>query len=252
MKALKTKLLTIAAGTAAVAAISGCDLQENADIENGRQAFTAQCGTCHQLTEAATTATVGPDLDASFAAARDVGMDSDTIEGVVEAQIQFPRTVSGPNPEADPTYMPADLVEGEDLRDVAYYVAQVAGVPGIEPPNAPGGPGGQVFANNGCGSCHIFTPAGSQGVVGPNLDEALQGQTPAEVAQSIVDPDAELSPGFDGGIMPANYGDSISPEDLELLVDFLLNGDASSGGGSSGGGGGSSGGGSSGGGNSSK
>ena len=32
--------------------------------------------------------------------------------------------------------------------------------------------GGEVFAANGCGSCHTFQAAGSSGSVGPNLDES--------------------------------------------------------------------------------
>ena len=36
-----------------------------------------------------------------------------------------------------------------------------------------GGPGAghAVFANNGCGSCHTFKPAGANGKVGPDLDK---------------------------------------------------------------------------------
>ncbi|HEX2112335.1 MAG TPA: cytochrome c [Gaiellaceae bacterium] len=32
--------------------------------------------------------------------------------------------------------------------------------------------GQEVFASAGCGNCHIFEPAGSEGTVGPNLDDA--------------------------------------------------------------------------------
>ena len=105
---------------------------------------------------------------------------------------------------------------------MATYIAAVAGVPGIEPPEAEGGPGGQVFADNGCGSCHTFEAAGAQGTVGPNLDDALAGQSPEEVEASIIAPDEELAQGFDAGVMPANYEQSITPEDLKLLVEFLL------------------------------
>ena len=69
--------------------------------------------------------------------------------------------------------MPADIVTGQDLDDVAAYVGQYAGVPGAAPPKVPGGPGAQVFANNGCGGCHTLAAAKSGGVTGPNLDEVL-------------------------------------------------------------------------------
>ena len=206
-----------AAAVAAVAVLSGCDLQENADTANGRQLFIEKCGTCHYLKEAGTSGNVGPDLDAAFANSRAEGMDQDTIEGVVTDQISHPRDT---DPDS-PTYMPPDLVTGQDADDVAAYVGSVAGVPGIEPPTAPGGPGGQVFANNGCGSCHTFAAAESQGAVGPDLDEGLQGQSTAQIEDSIVAPNDEITKGFQPNIMPDNYEDTIEAKDLKLLVDFL-------------------------------
>jgi mono/diheme cytochrome c family protein len=179
-----TRPAAVAGAVVSLLALGGCDLQEDADLDRGRQLFVDQCGRCHTLAEAATTATLGPDLDAAFAEARERGMDNDTIEGVVSAQIANPRPAS---PENTSLYMPADLVTGEDADDVSAYVASVAGVPGIEPPEAPGGPGGQVFADNGCGGCHTLEAAGSTGTSGPNLDDALQGMSAREIEQSIVD-----------------------------------------------------------------
>ena len=76
----------LAAGVALLGAlaVAGCDLQEDADLERGRDLFIAKCGTCHVLAEASTTADIGPNLDDAFAAARETGMDQDTIEGVVQ------------------------------------------------------------------------------------------------------------------------------------------------------------------------
>jgi mono/diheme cytochrome c family protein len=203
----------------ALVALPGCDLQENADTENGRQLFIEKCGTCHALKEAGTQAEIGPDLDAAFVEARASGSDSDTIEGVVEGQIANPRATSPDNP----AYMPADLVTGDDATDVAAYVASVAGVPGVKPPipaDAP--PGAQVFLAQGCGSCHTLAAANATGTVGPNLDDTLPGQSPSEVEQSIVDPDAQLAQGFGAGIMPTTYEQDLTPKELKDLVDFLV------------------------------
>lgn len=207
----------IVAGIGAIALLSGCDLQENADTDNGRQLFIEKCGTCHYLAEAGTTGNLGPDLDAAFANARASGMDNDTIEGVVLDQIEHPRETD----PSDPSYMPPKLVEGRDAKDVATYVGSVAGVPGIKPPTAPGGPGGQVFANNGCGSCHTLAIAGSAGAVGPNLDEELPGQSKAMIEESIVDPNKEIVKGFQPNVMPQNYSSTIDQKDIKALVDFL-------------------------------
>ena len=200
-------------------ALPGCDLQENADTENGRALFIEKCGTCHALKEAGTQAEIGPDLDAAFVEARRSGSDSDTIEGVVEGQIANPRATSPDNP----AYMPADLVTGDDATDVAAYVASVAGVPGIEPPISPDAPpGAQVFLAQGCGSCHTLQAANATGTIGPNLDDTLPGQDAREVEQSIVDPDAKIAQGFSAGIMPQTYEQDLTPKELKDLVDFLV------------------------------
>jgi len=221
--------LLLAGGFAvtALAAFSGCDLREDADLERGEQLFTQKCGSCHALTGAGTNADVGPDLDFAFKASRSAGMDQDTIEGVVENQIELPRPAS---PENTEVYMPANLVEGEDAEDVAAYVASVAGVPGIEPPGfiAP-----EFFATN-CGGCHRLGAAGTTGTVGPDLDEVLGGQAPDQIGMSITEPDAQPSPGFPPGVMPQNYGETLTPPQLMQLVDFLVE---SVGGGAGGGGG---------------
>ena len=213
--------LALAAAAAALAVLPGCDLQETADVENGRTLFVERCGSCHAFKEAGSTAEVGPDLDSAFQASRPAGMDADTIEGVVEAQIANPRFTE---PD-DPAYMPANLVEGDDAVDVAAYVAEFAGVPGVEPPiPADAGPGAEVFLTQGCGSCHMLAELGdiAIGTVGPDLDEVIPGQSPKQVEQSIVDPEADISQGFPSGVMPDNYGDELSPKELRDLADFLV------------------------------
>jgi mono/diheme cytochrome c family protein len=220
----RSKLLGLPAAAVAVVAIAvlpGCDLQENADLDNGRAMFVEKCGTCHAFKEAGTQAEVGPDLDAAFKGARATGMDHDTIEGVVESQIENPRFTE---PDS-PAYMPADLVTGEDATDVAAYVAEYAGVPGVEPPIPPdAGPGAEVFLTQGCGSCHTLAALGdvAAGTVGPDLDETLPGQSPEEIEESIVDPEAIIEQGFPSGVMPDTYGDDLSPKELQDLVDYLV------------------------------
>ena len=103
--------------------LAGCDLQEDADLERGRQLFQTNCGTCHTLAEAGTAATIGPDLDASFAAARETGMDQDTFEGVVTSQIENPREIHPDNPRYDQVYMPANIVTGREARAIGEVAA---------------------------------------------------------------------------------------------------------------------------------
>jgi mono/diheme cytochrome c family protein len=210
-------LLVLAAMAAVALAASACGTT-TADVENGRVLFIQKCGTCHTLAEAGTTAQIGPDLDAAFAGAREAGEEGETIEGVVEAQVEFPRPDNG-----DPAVsMPADVVEGQELEDVAAYVGKWAGVPGAAPPQVPGGPGAQVFANNGCGGCHTLAAANSGGSVGPDLDEVLSGQSAAMVHEDIVDPNKDVATGYPANVMPLNFGETLSPEELDDLVQYLV------------------------------
>src|SRR5438270_4778480 len=107
---------------AALAAVAGCG-RSAPDLVNGKRLFTgkATCGTCHTLSRANTRGTTGPDLDDAFVSARQEGFGTDVVEGIVLHQILYPRRGS---------VMPAKLVTGNNARDVAAYVAAVAGVPG--------------------------------------------------------------------------------------------------------------------------
>ncbi|MBD0283357.1 MAG: cytochrome c oxidase subunit II [Thermoleophilaceae bacterium] len=81
--------------------------------------------------------------------------------------------------------------------------------------------GETVFTDNGCGSCHTLSEAGTNGTVGPNLDN-ISRPNRAYVEESIVDPNAEVAEGFRRGIMPATFEDRLSPEELDALVEYLL------------------------------
>ena len=223
-------LLALVALAALVVVASGCGTTDS-DPQRGRTLFTQKCGTCHAMAQAGTTAQIGPNLDHAFAAARAEGNDSDTIEGVVKAQVEYPRPSNG-NPAIS---MPADIVTGQDLDDVAAYVGEWAGVPGAAPPKVAGGPGAQVFANNGCGGCHTFAAAESGGVTGPDLDEQLPGETEGAVEEMITKPNAEIVKGYPPNVMPQNYEQILSAQELEDLVKYLLeNAGGGSGGGSKG------------------
>ncbi len=210
-------LLALAALASVVFAASGCGTT-SADTARGRILFEQKCGVCHAMAEAGTKVQIGPDLDAAFAAAREIGENSDTIEGIVKAQVENPRPVND-NPAIS---MPADIVTGQDLDDVAAYVGMYAGVPGAAPPQVPGGPGAQVFANNGCGGCHTLAAAKSGGVTGPSLDEVLPGQTLTMIHEDIVDPNKDIAKGYPPNVMPADYEQILSSKELEDLVQYLF------------------------------
>ena len=63
--------------------------------------------------------------------------------------------------------------------------------------------------------------AGATGTVGPDLDKVLAGMSAAEIKQSIVDPNAKITPGYPSGTMPQTFGQTISAQDLNTLIKFL-------------------------------
>lgn len=210
-------LAPIVALIATVVVISGCGTT-SPDLARGKVLFSSKCGICHTLAAAGTSGNVGPNLDDAFAAAREAGgFDSATVEGIIKAQVDNPRPANG-NPSAS---MPANTAKGEDLDDIAAYVGKYAGVPGAGPEEVEGGPGAQVFANNGCGTCHTLAAANSGGVVGPNLDEVLPGQKESMIEESIVNPEAEVAKGYPAGVMPQTFGEKLSEEELKNLVKYL-------------------------------
>jgi cytochrome c oxidase subunit 2 len=82
--------------------------------------------------------------------------------------------------------------------------------------------GKEIFAQAGCSSCHALADAGSTAEVGPNLDNVLPGQSEDAVRQSIVDPNAQISEGYQPDVMPQNFGETLSDEQLDALVAYLL------------------------------
>jgi mono/diheme cytochrome c family protein len=81
--------------------------------------------------------------------------------------------------------------------------------------------GKAVFASQGCGGCHTFAPAGTNGTIGPNLGEVLKGKDAAFIRESIVNPNAEIAQGFQPNIMPPDFGQKLSKKQLDDLVAFL-------------------------------
>jgi cytochrome c oxidase subunit 2 len=75
-------------------------------------------------------------------------------------------------------------------------------------------------AATSCGACHTLSDAGTSGSTGPDLDANLQGRDEEYIRRSIVEPDAEIAQGYNGGIMPS-YRQSLSQEQLDALVSYL-------------------------------
>ena len=77
-------------------------------------------------------------------------------------------------------------------------------------------------ASPACGSCHTLADAGATQTIGPNLDKVLKIRDANFIQQSIVNPGAFVEKGFQDGIMPTNYADTLQPEEIKALTDYLV------------------------------
>ena len=92
----------------------------NAAEKNGRQLFGQNCGVCHTLAASNSVGKVGPNLDTLKPP---YGLVLNTINN---GCLQSPPPNS-PQACLGQGTMPAQLLEGQDARDVASFVAKVAG-----------------------------------------------------------------------------------------------------------------------------
>jgi cytochrome c oxidase subunit 2 len=94
-------------------------------------------------------------------------------------------------------------------------------------PSGGGGGGGAngkaIFTSGttGCTSCHTLSDAGATGTVGPDLDKALKGKSPAFIHTSIVDPNAFIAKGYPANVMPPTFGKTLQPAQIDALVKYL-------------------------------
>jgi cytochrome c oxidase subunit 2 len=91
--------------------------------------------------------------------------------------------------------------------------APAAGVPASR--------GLEVWAAQGCGSCHTLAAANAHGVIGPDLASSLKGVPASYIKEGIVAPGKTAAAGYSAGMMPEDYAARIAPDDLDRLVDFL-------------------------------
>lgn len=90
-----------------------------ADLEEGKELFVTNCGSCHTLYKAGTDGIVGPDLDELLAPPSPTEPDPKTIEPRVLNAIE--QGVGG--------RMPKGILSGAQAKEVADFVARCAGDP---------------------------------------------------------------------------------------------------------------------------
>jgi mono/diheme cytochrome c family protein len=216
-------------------------------IEVGAALFESNCSGCHGLKGEGVPGLCPPLNDRHLFTDRlkEVGW-SGSLEDYVVATISSGRIAStrpdqyvGGGRPAMPAW--SDKYGGplreDQVRYIAQYVMnweatalqQVELVEIVSPvSDDPVVRGELVYKNNGCGGCHALGSL-STGAVGPNLTqigsvaETREDGVSAEeyIRQSIINPNAYVVEGYQPDIMPKNFGEVLTPENLDDLIAFL-------------------------------
>ncbi|MBX3004171.1 MAG: c-type cytochrome [Anaerolineales bacterium] len=223
--------------------------QRARQIEFGAGVFQANCTRCHGTQGQGITG-IAPSLrDEHFFTERmtEIGWGS-TLEDYIVSVVTTGRQVStrpeyvGGGSPAMPTWSErfGGPLRDDQIRAVAAFIMNfeqyaLGEIPTPEPigpvvdESTPEGRGMALFTQAGCVACHTISGI-STATVGPVLD-GLAGRAGNEVAglsaeeyihQSIVDPNAFVVPGFSPDVMPQNFSEILSEEDISDLIAFLL------------------------------
>ncbi len=140
-----------------------------------------------------------------------------------------------PNIMPKVTGPPANLTRDEILAVVAY-LESLGGTVTIKPENvkiteiipstASGGStlidkGKEIFQGKGlCFTCHSLKRG--ERILGPSLADIGARATEAYIRQSILEPNAVIVSGFPGNVMPQNFNEMLTEEEINEVVAFLV------------------------------
>lgn len=100
-----------------------------AGLEHSQSLFVTNCGTCHALYSAGTDGNYGPDLDELLAPSGPPEGDPETVESTIKAtEGRVLNAVEvGVNSTTTPGRMPGGILNEEQAKEVAEFVARTAG-----------------------------------------------------------------------------------------------------------------------------
>jgi cbb3-type cytochrome c oxidase subunit III len=198
--------------------VAGCGtggLASGESASNGGELFKEKCAGCHELKAAGARGTIGPSLDAAFAASRAEDFDETAIRAVVLGQMRYPIAPMPPPEELFPSGEYSDEEREAAMDAIATYVASVAAnqqaiaQAGQQAGNASASDPKALFTSN-CAGCHTFAAAGTNGKVGPNLDQI--SLTADRIAEQIRN---------GGGGMPPFQG-QLTDAQIQALANYVF------------------------------
>ncbi|WP_067811551.1 cytochrome bc1 complex diheme cytochrome c subunit [Actinomadura kijaniata] len=207
--------------------------QAAADLENGRQLYNKNCGSCHGLNAEGTKDAKGKPIAPSLLGVGAASVDFQVSTGRMPAMnpgAQMPR--KKPVPDFDTTIR-TDYAEPEkreaaekqkaqaekNLADLREYIQKLGGGPEVPPASAvdpKGGDvavGGKLFRTN-CAQCHSFVGSGGAltgGKYAPPLDK--NDVTPTQIYEAMLTgPQA----------MPVFNDTTLTPKDKQAIIAYLV------------------------------
>ncbi len=158
---------------------------------------------------------------------------------IILALFALALTACGSKPNTEPTVAPAaTTVAPTQAPTKAPAATEAPKAEASQTPSAAGDPtkGEELFkkstlaGNPGCITCHALEPGKT--LVGPSLagiatdaagDAEAEGiSTEAMLQEMICDPNAEIAAGFPKDVMPQDWCEKLSPEQLRDIIAFLM------------------------------
>lgn len=217
--------------------------------QHGREMFASNCAQCHTLRSANAVGKVGINMDKvrppaalvlnaiNLGRARGMGaMPAQLLTGADAKEVaSFVAATAGRDPGSNTAS--ATTSSGAAAAPAA---ATPAATPTTKPAAKTTTTGGgtaapqtaaidakALFVNGAgsataCGACHVLAAAGTNGQTGPNLNKFIEaGDDKAAIKDMIVNPNAEVAKGYAKGIMPLDYGKTLSAAQIDALVNFI-------------------------------
>lgn len=174
------------------------------------------CAACHDLNDSG--ADIGPALGGI-----NTRMDR---SGVIEAIID-PNAVIADGYDAD--FMPDDFGETMHVSELLLITDYLLALPMAEvkdpEPEDASAPAYtdpiDIIDEYGCGGCHDLDD--SEADLGPLLNGIAGRMDEGQIKAAILDPEAEIAEGYDGGMMPDDFGEQIAESEMVILIDYLMN-----------------------------
>lgn len=172
------------------------------------------CAACHNLNDSG--ADIGPELG---------GIGSRMSRALVMESIIDPNAVIADGYDAD--FMPADFGEQMQLTELLTLTDYLMALPEPAPvseddeaePEATTGL--EVVEKFGCAGCHDLDD--SEADIGPKLNGIANRMSADEIKAAILDPESTIADGFEGGMMPDDFGNEMTDGEMALLVEYLTN-----------------------------